>query len=419
MTKESGLSQIKKQYAEQRSELDRITKILLKRDFALTEATAQLTEERNKLKRSRMATLHILEDVNSNRKALSAEKNKVEAIINNLVDGLIMVDKNKRVVLINPKAGKFLGIKEKEMLGKTLLELRRVPLIKKLSQLLGKEIKFKEEEYELFLEKPTEKFFQVVIVGVSVEKEQAGTMIVLHDITREKTLERLKTEFISIAAHQLRTPLSSVKWILKMMVDGDLGTLLLEQKEFVRKAYEANEKMIRLVNDLLDISRIEEGKFGFNFSKYDFNKFMKEVVASFKEQAERGKVKLKLKIGKSALPLVFDQQRIKMSLSNLLDNAIRYTMPQGEITVSVAEKEDFAEVSIKDTGVGIPEEQKDRIFSKFFRADNVVRMQTEGTGLGLYLCKNIIEKHGGKIWFESKEGKGTSFYFTLPKKHSH
>ena len=231
---------------------------------------------------------------------------------------------------------------------------------------------------------------------------------------REILVSRLKTEFISIAAHQLRTPLSSVKWTLKMLLDGDMGVLSAKQREFTGKGYVANERMIHLVNDLLDVSRIEEGKFGFEFSRSDFNEFMEGIASSFKQQAKRGNVNLKYKGANSPLFLVFDFQRLKMAVSNILDNAIRYTIPGGKVTISVATDGDFIKVSIEDTGAGIPENQQSRVFSKFFRGDNVVRMQTEGTGLGLYLSKNIVEKHGGKIWFESEKDKGTVFYFTLP-----
>ncbi|MFC1625269.1 sensor histidine kinase [Patescibacteria group bacterium] len=234
---------------------------------------------------------------------------------------------------------------------------------------------------------------------------------------RELLVAKLKTEFISIAAHQLRTPLSSVKWILKMALDGDMGALSIEQSKFFKQGYTANERMIHLVNDLLDVSRMEEGRFGFEFSEADFHEFVIGIVNSFGGLATIKNIKLSYHLPNNPIILVFDEARLGMALSNLVDNAIHYTNSNGQISVSVVEKKNFIEVSVKDTGIGIPEKQKHRAFSKFFRADNVVKMQTEGTGLGLYLTKNIIEKHGGKIWFESEEGKGTTFYFTLPRKN--
>jgi signal transduction histidine kinase len=231
---------------------------------------------------------------------------------------------------------------------------------------------------------------------------------------REKLVSRLKGEFISIAAHQLRTPLSTTKWILKMLLEGDFGPLLKKQEEFILKGYQANERMIRLVNDLLNVSRIEEGRFGLEFKRHDFNKFLKETVEPFKEKAGFKGVAFILKSSKEPLLLNFDADRLKMAVGNLISNAVEYTPKGGRIVVSVEKDAPFVVVSIRDTGVGIPRKQQDRVFSKFFRGDNVVRMQTEGTGLGLYLAKNIIEAHGGRIWFKSEEGKGTVFHFTLP-----
>ncbi|MBU1091879.1 HAMP domain-containing histidine kinase [Patescibacteria group bacterium] len=232
---------------------------------------------------------------------------------------------------------------------------------------------------------------------------------------REEFVGKMKTEFISIAAHQLRTPLSSVKWILKMTLNGDVGKISTKQHDFLSKGYTANERMIHLVNDLLNVSRVEEGKFGLKVSMYDLDKVIRGVVDSFEQQLSVRNVKLEYVPSPTPLFFKFDRERIDMVLSNLMDNAIRYTPVGGKVTVSVEEREGFLGVTIKDTGAGVPEDQKDRVFSKFFRGNNVVRMQTEGTGLGLYLCKNIVEKHGGRIWFESTEGKGSSFYFTLPK----
>lgn len=227
---------------------------------------------------------------------------------------------------------------------------------------------------------------------------------------------KLKSEFMSIAAHQLRTPLSSMKWILRMLLDGDMGRVSLQQRDFIEKAYGSGERMIALVNDLLDVTRIEEGRFGFEFSGVDFNKLVEEMTPYFKQQARIKNVDFTYKPCKDPLLLIADQQRIKIVLTNLIDNAMHYTPTRGSVELAVNKKDGFVQISVKDTGIGIPEQQKSRIFSKFFRGDNVVKMQAQGTGLGLFLSKNITEKHGGRMWFESEENKGSTFYFTLPDK---
>ena len=229
----------------------------------------------------------------------------------------------------------------------------------------------------------------------------------------------MKTEFVSLAAHQLRTPLSAIKWTLRMLLDGDLGKITEEQKDFIEKTYSSNERMINLINDLLDVTRIEEGRRLYKPVLTDFEPICQFVINSYKEEIEKRKLKLEFKKPEKKLPQVMlDVEKIRLVIQNLLDNAARYTPSGGQVTISLkptkGEKE--IEFSIKDTGVGIPKDQQARVFSKFFRGANVMRMATEGSGLGLFITKNIVEAHGGKIWFESEEGKGTTFYFTLPLK---
>jgi len=239
----------------------------------------------------------------------------------------------------------------------------------------------------------------------------------LHDITREKKVERLKTEFVSLSAHQLRTPLSAIKWTLRMLLDGDLGELSPEQREFLEKTYKSNERMIVLVNDLLDVTRIEEGRYIYKLVLADIEALTQFVISSRKEEFEKRKIKLKFKKPEKKLPEVeIDVERIKVVIQNLLENALRYTPVGGDVIVSLRHYKDRIEFSVKDTGMGIPVDQQSRIFTKFFRSPNAVRAETEGSGLGLFISKNIIEAHGGKIGFESEENKGSTFHFSIPLK---
>jgi signal transduction histidine kinase len=233
---------------------------------------------------------------------------------------------------------------------------------------------------------------------------------------RLKELDQLKTEFISVASHQLRTPLSGIKWALKMLLDRDLGALSPDQEELVHKSYLSNERMIALINDLLDVSRIEENRFEYNFRDQQLPLLMKEVMEEMQHLAQEKRISIHLELQTTELPGVrIDNQKMQLALTNLLDNSIKYTPSGGTITIRIyPDKQDIV-VSIQDSGVGIPIVQQGRIFAKFFRGDNVIRMQTEGTGLGLFIAKSIIQKHNGRIWFESSEGKGTTFYIALPK----
>ena len=238
-------------------------------------------------------------------------------------------------------------------------------------------------------------------------------MKIFNDLTREKMIDKMKSEFISIAAHQLRTPLSAIKWIIKMVLDGDAGELNKEQHDLLQKGYQSNERIIGLVNDLLNVSRIEEGRFGYNFDYGDFNEVITVIVESCEKLIAKNHQKFEV-IKPTVLPKVYmDKERISLVLQNLVENAIKYTPEYGSIELKVTVDEGHLKISVRDNGVGIPKEDTDKIFTKFFRASNVIRMETEGTGLGLFIAKNIVEKHGGIIEMESEEGKGTMFTFTV------
>ena len=261
---------------------------------------------------------------------------------------------------------------------------------------------------------------EVSAVPIISGEEKFGTMVILHDISREKMIERMKTEFVSLAAHQLRTPLAAIKWTLRMLLDGDLGRINPEQRDFIGKTYKSNERMINLINDLLDVTRIEEGKYLYKPVSTNLENVVQLVMDTLKEETQRRKISLNFKKPKKKLPkVVIDVEKIRLTIQNLLNNAIRYTRLGGVVTISLKYNKIKKEIEfqIRDTGIGIPSDQQGRVFTKFFRASNVMRMETEGSGLGLFIAKNIIEAHSGKIWFESKENKGTTFYFTLPVKN--
>ena len=228
----------------------------------------------------------------------------------------------------------------------------------------------------------------------------------------------MKSEFVSLTAHQLRTPLSTMKWIMRMILDEELGTINKEQKEFLEDSYQSNERMIYLINGLLNVARIEEGRFLYELALENIQEIIESIINSFKSEADRKKIKVEFKKPNKKIPkIMLDSEKIKIAIENIIDNAIRYNISKEKVIVSLSQTEKEIEISVKDNGVGIPENQQARIFTKFFRGNNAMRMDTEGSGLGLYITKNIIESHGGKIWFESKLNKGTVFYFKLPIKN--
>jgi len=417
------LTEIGEKRDKEMAEMDRIAKMLVRRDFELSETRGkretelkELGKKTKELEESRTALMNMLEDVEEARRKAEEEKNKTISIITNFADGLLVFDKEGKLSLINSQGEDFFDVKSRDIIGRSILELGTFPTLATLVSLFGEEIRgvFRKElaiKENLTLEVST-------IPMVSGE-EKLGNLVILHDITREKIIERMKTEFVFLAAHQLRTPLSAIKWALRMLLDGDLGKITDEQRDFVEKTYKSNEKMIGLINDLLNVSRIEEGRYLYKPTLENIENLIQIVVNAYKEEMERKNLEFDFKKPEKKLPrTIIDVEKIRLVIENLLDNAVRYTSPGGRVTIFLRyiEKEKEIEFSIKDTGIGVPKDQQKRVFTKFFRGVNVMRMETEGTGLGLFIAKNIIEAHGGKIWFESEEGKGTTFYFTLPLK---
>jgi len=377
----------------------------------LSEKIKALEIAGQEAEKSRLATLNILEDIEETRKELEREKERIEKIVLSFVDGLLVLQ-DSEIMLLNPSAENILGVKSKDILGKPLNLLSKYQNLKILSYFL-KEKKGKPVFREEIIFKEPERVFQITLTSISKNQD----LIVLHEITREKLIEQMKTEFVSLAAHQLRTPLSAVKWTLRMVLDGDLGKITKEQRDFLEKTYSSNERMINLINDLLNVARIEEGRYLYKLSPSKIEEIVQDIINSYLEEIKRKKIQFSFQKPKEKLPTVeVDKEKIILAIQNVIDNAIRYTPKGGRVTVSLKRANMKIELSVKDTGVGIPKDQQDRVFSKFFRAANVIRLETEGSGLGLFIAKNIIEAHGGKVWFESEENKGTTFYFTLPVK---
>ena len=377
------------------------------------EMERKIYQRTKELENSRKALLNILEDTEAARVRAEEEKKKTEAVILNFVDGILVFNLKKELEIINPKAEEFLQIRRRDVLGKSMEALGKMSKLKPLMKILEND--FKEVfRQEIALRKNL--YLEVTTTFATYRKKRISFLVILHDITREKAIEEMKSQFVSVSAHQLRTPLSIIKWSLGMLLGGDVGEFTKEQKEFLQKTYQTNERMIKLVNDLLNVARIEEGRFVYQPKAVEFDQLVQKVFESLKDLAQKKNLKFKLVIKESKKPKVVkvDIEKITLVIKNLIENAIHYTPSGGEITVRVERQDKEVLFSVQDTGVGIPKDQQKRVFTRFFRGANVIKMETEGTGLGLFISKNIVEAHGGKIWFKSKENKGSTFFFTLP-----
>lgn len=270
------------------------------------------------------------------------------------------------------------------------------------------------EEELLFCKKKLEK--------VLFDQDQAAKLLIRRDLALTRANEQLqaldtaKSEFISVAAHQLRTPLSALKWILYMLRNNEL-TDPDQQFQFLDKAIQSNERMIELVNDLLEVDHIESGKDQFIFTKVNIKSLIGAISSELQTLVQKRGVHFTSEVDSDAV-ISGDVNKLRAVFQNLIENAIKYTPSGGSVGVSSVREDGFIKVLVTDSGIGIPTDQNYRIFSKFFRASNAMKVDTVGSGLGLFIAKEIVERHGGKIWFESKVGQGTVFFVELPLEHS-
>jgi signal transduction histidine kinase len=260
---------------------------------------------------------------------------------------------------------------------------------------------------------------------------QTGVAI---DVSKHRELSQAKTDFVALASHQLRTPLSIIKWYIDFLIAGDAGQLSQEQIKYLKEVYKSNERSIELVNALLDVSRIDLGTFSIEPKPTNLIERVESAITKFMPEIKTKKIKLEKHFDK--LPIInLDPRLIKIVFENIISNSIKYTPAGGTVRLDIKKTDRDVLIKISDTGCGIPREQQPKIFTKLFRADNVKKIESIGTGLGLYIARAVIEKSGGKIWFQSpsldlllaegqkntdlpldKRSKGTTFFITIPLK---
>ncbi len=367
--------------------------------------------EKRDLEKAKINLTEMLEQSENNRMKVETERDKTATIIKSFSDGLIILDEHDEIFLINPEAEKILELKINGLIKKPIQSLsvfsKAIPIVSALKTGLTNILK-----KELILDKDLT--IELSVIPLNLNEKDIGHLIVIHDISREKTVEKMKTEFVSLAAHQLRTPISIMNWSMSMLKNGDFGKLNKKQKEIVESAFKTNEGLIVLVSDLLNTTRIEEGAYLHETTMTDMKKIVDSVLDNYKDAIKKRKIKIEYFEPKNFPQAKIDEKKIKLAVQNLIDNAIKYSPEGGKIVITLKNDNKNIVFKIQDSGIGIPKNQQNKIFAKFFRSDNAKKIDPNGSGLGLFLTENIINAHGGKIWFESKENVGTSFYFTLP-----
>jgi PAS domain S-box-containing protein len=364
---------------------------------------------------------------NQSKLDLQEEKIRAETILQNIDEGIVATDAHGIIVTVNPGAAATLGWTEAEMVGKKFTTL--VPLLGKHGEPVPEHdrplthtlqsaahtlntLSYRRKDGSSF---PT----SVESRPITVKGTTVGAIITFRDITKEQAVDRAKTEFVTLASHQLRTPLSAIAWYGEMLLNNDVGDLTPDQREYVEQIYKSNKRSAEMVDAMLTASSLELGDFAIKPQPLDLAKVMHRVVTSLKTKLAPGK-QLTIVEDYKHTPhaIILDPDLTRRIIDNLLSNAFKYTPTGGTITLKIytdtAQDRDGVVIEVTDTGYGIPKRQQSKIFTKLFRAENVKKRDTDGTGLGLYIVNMAAILLGGSVTFHSEENKGSTFTVYLP-----
>ncbi|TMI92945.1 MAG: cell wall metabolism sensor histidine kinase WalK [Bacteroidetes bacterium] len=340
----------------------------------------------------------------SNLSKILFEKRRAEAVINSLKDASIGIDNKGTVLFANQQALQLLNLKEQDIIGQNQVEIKRRNDLFRFLINEQNSIPFK------IVVDGKENYFTKEIIELTNENQKAGQVIVLKNITPFKELDVAKTNFIATVSHELKTPLASSDFSLKLLEDERVGTLTAEQKELVQSLKDDNKRLLRILSELLDLSQVESGKIQLNIQPIQADILVRRAIESVQNVAKEKNISIKKELKETLPDIKVDTDKTVWVLNNFLTNAIRYSSRDSDVIIEVDKKKDSMQFSVKDFGKGIAPEYKDKIFDRYFRIPGT----KEGTGLGLAICKEFIETQGGKIWVESEIGSGSRFGFSFP-----
>ena len=369
-----------------------------------------------------LSELHVANNI------IATEKTRVEAILDGIGEGIVTVNQNWRVDYVNEPAITLLG-ENARILGQDAAHILRLedekgvaipesahPILKAVNS--RRRIVFNlANGPALYARAGAERRrVALTITPIVHDSKVTGAAVVLRDITEEANIDWAKSEIVSIASHQLRTPLTAIKWYMAALLREDDDLSLEQTHTYMQRVYDANQHMINLVDDLLNVSRIDLGTLAQRPQAIDIatelQKNIKELAVEIKQKGLR----VKVKDDPSIQPAFIDPNALHIILQNLLSNAVKYSPKDTQVIVTLQQQAQHARITVSDQGYGIPADQQRKIFTKLFRASNATRIATEGSGLGLYIAKAMVEQAGGQIGFTSAEGKGSSFYVIIPSK---
>jgi two-component system phosphate regulon sensor histidine kinase PhoR len=344
---------------------------------------------------------------------LEGERTKVSAILDSMVEGVIAIDQRGRILLMNHAARRIFDLGREHVEGRPLLSMIRH---KEILDLLTEPPKTETggtRRREIELGPPVERILDAHASSMALTPSTRGTLLVLHDVTELRRLERVRTEFVANVSHELRTPLTSIRGYLETLRDGALEEPV-NARRFLEIAHTHAERLSRLVDDLLQLSDIETGKLVLKASPLRLHEVAAEVIAFFENRAAQKNLRL-LNDVPADLRVHADRDRLTQILVNLVDNAVKYTPEQGQVRLGAAPSpKGLVDVWVADTGIGIPSTDLPRITERFYRVDKARSRELGGTGLGLAIVKHLVQAHAGELWLASELGKGTTVHFSLP-----
>ncbi len=360
------------------------------------------------------------EELKAQQKKISETAAKDEALLENIGEGVIAVDKDRKVIFVNSIAAGMLGYDVENLKGTVITDQiledengNVIPFDKRPTTIAFATNKLTRVVY-FFVRKDKTKFpIAITATPVKLEGKTIGLIEILRDITREKEVEKSKSEFVSLTSHQLRTPPTAIKWYAEYLLSHS-ENLNEKQKEYLNEIYKGNQRMIELINSLLNVSRIELGRFLSGVESVNLISSVKVILNGLNNKINEKKLAIEQIYQKNILIMNADLKLIDIIIENLLTNAVKYTPAGGKITIEIKIQDGHILFRVSDTGEGIPLYQQQKIFTKLFRADNANELDPVGSGLGLYITKSIVEQTGGKIWFDSVEKRGTDFYVSYP-----
>ncbi|MDH4138552.1 MAG: ATP-binding protein, partial [Anaerolineae bacterium] len=355
------------------------------------------------------------------------EADKTRAIVEGIADGVMVFDANHKVIMVNPTAERMLNLPVPIVVGQDMRDLieeadeafdrdATMTVLTVLSALVGSRERLEAGEpltqtrFQIRERTITASFTPVALT----DEGPFNVVAVFRDITREAEIDRMKSEFLAIAAHELRAPMTSIKGYSDMLLLGLAGGYSERQKQFLDTIKANVNRVMEMVNEFSEISHLETGAFKLEAKPLHLDKLVSEVAVSLRPQIEAKEINLTLEVLPDLPEVWGDRTRIIQVLTNLVTNAYKYTPKGGRIAIKAQEVDDSLQVDVADTGIGITPQDQERLFTRFFRADHPEVRRVTGTGLGLSITKSIVELHGGRIWVKSQLGEGSTFSFTLP-----